>query len=238
MCRIACAVFAVCLVHCALSQVARSEDPAQQSLEGWGEFVDPSGDCRVTKQDHRVTMTIPGTHHNLNPTPKFDNTDGPRILQSVSGDFTAEVTVLPFPIPEKGTSNNRGGHSYVAAGLLVWQDDKSFARWFRAANGERSDVFASDELFDEGKFKSSYYHPNVKNRDRHIHNKALHLKVTRRGDELTYFRSLDGTTWEAFAIVPDCPLDAELKVGVGAVNSATREFSPQFSNFKLDDHDD
>ena len=208
-----------------------------KAIRGWGTFVDPAGDCRVTEKNGRITFTVPGTHHNLNPLPKFNNTDGPRLLQRVEGDFTIEVTVLPFPIPKRGTSNNRGGHSYCAAGLLVWQDGKNLVRWFRAANGDRGDVFRHPESYKNGRFRGAYYARGLKNRDRRISNKELaYMRLVRRGNRFTFYRSNDGKTWEAFVYSPYLKLNNTLHVGVGAVNSAKAEFSPRLDGFKLTVH--
>lgn len=224
------------LLQIALPICGRAVEKTTSVIEGWGTFVDPAGDCKVVKRNGRVTITIPETHHNLNPTVKFGkNTDAPRILQTVEGDFDIQVKVGPFPIPEKGMSNNGGGHSYCAAGLLVWQDNRNFVRWFRAANGDRGDVFVHGECWSDANPGPIYYAPELSNRDRTMQNVTAHLRLTRRGDRMTFYRSQNGKSWEAFLVVPDCSLDDTLQVGIAAVNSAKKEFSPSFENFKLTD---
>jgi regulation of enolase protein 1 (concanavalin A-like superfamily) len=225
----------IALWHSLPAGIGKADDEKPTVVKGWGKFVDPAKDCKVSQDKGRVTITVPKTHHNLNPTKKFDkNTDAPRILQSVEGDFTVEVSVLPFPIPEKGTANNRGGHSYCAAGLVVWQDKTNFVRWFRAANGERGDVFAHGEWYHNGELGRLYYPRGLRNRDRRMEpEQTAHLRLVRRGNQMTFYRSSDRKSWEAFLVLPNLPLGKKLEVGVAAVNSANKQFAPQFENFKL-----
>lgn len=224
------------LLNVVLSNCGKGDEKDASAVKGWGTFVDPARDCQVTVHDGSVTITVPKTHHDLNPTAKFDkNTDAPRILQTVEGDFDVQVSVEPFPIPEKGTSNNRGGHSYCGAGLVVWHNDKSFIRWFRAANGERGDVFYHCEWWDDAQSGRLSYAPGLTNRERRIPNVTAHLRLKREGHRITFYRSGDGKTWEAFVVLPDCPFGDKLQVGIAANNSANKEFSPTFENFKLTD---
>jgi WD40 repeat protein len=56
--------------------------PAPRTLPGWGEVVDPDGDCTFAGEDGKLTITLPGTIHDLNPDIFKDGRGGnaPRVL--------------------------------------------------------------------------------------------------------------------------------------------------------------
>jgi hypothetical protein len=212
--------------------VGAAQERRTQQLPGWGEFVDPAKDCKVDEAKGRVTITVPGSHHNLNPDPEYNNVLGPRLLQVVEGDFQAQVKVLVFPKPAADTSATKQKLSYVAAGLFVWQDDKTFVRCFRAAVGERGDVFVHVEGFRDAKRLTGRVFIK-KMEERNITDDALYIRVTRKGAELTVDRSMDGKDWTKFARIPLSGFAAKLHVGVAAVNATTKEFAPQFEDLKV-----
>lgn len=195
-------------------------------LSGWGDFVDPAGDCTASLVKGKLRIKVPGTHHNLNPGPQY-NLLAPRVWQEVDGDFQAQVTVAAFPRPEKNTSNNSTKVSYIAAGLVAWHEGKSFFRWFRAANAERGELFVHYEGFSpKGRGKTLQ-----KKRD--IPDEATFLRVERKGNDFKFAWSADGQTWTNYAEATVEGWPAKLKVGVAAVNGTTKKFAPQFEGLKI-----
>lgn len=157
---------------------------------------------------------------------------GPRLLQPVEGDFDVEVQVLPFPRPKPNTGTGKDKHSYVAAGLLVWVDDKTFVRCLRAALGEREDVFGHVEAFLEGKRFLGQYFVNMQTRQ--IPDKTAYLKIERRRlKELAAYQSVDGKKWKLHARFNFPKLPGTVQVGVGVVNSTSLEFAPEMSGLKI-----
>jgi regulation of enolase protein 1 (concanavalin A-like superfamily) len=202
----------------------------ERSIEGWGGFADPAGDCKVRAKKGKVIITVPGKEHNLNPTPQYDNVLGPRLLQPVAGDFQIQVKVLPFPRPQAGTATGKDKNSYVGAGLLVWQDEKTFLRCLRAALGERGDVYVHVEAFQKGKRLIGRYFVTIKTRV--IPDQAVYLRVQRQGKQLTAWHSLDGKQWTLNARF-DFTLPEKLQAGVAAVNAINKEFAPEYEELKL-----
>lgn len=218
-------------------QASHGEDKKPQKIKGAGTFVDPAGDCKVAEKDGKVTITVPGTHHDLNPTPRFDNVTAPRVLQQVEGDFTVQVKVDAFTRPQAKTASSKAGISFVAAGLLIWQDEKNFIRLLRAANGDQGNLFVHLEIYRNGKFAGDA-HGFITN------DRATYLKVTRKGNGYSFAASLDGKRWiemksrAANVLNLDRPKKVveqpkKLKVGIAAINATTKKFAPAFEGLSL-----
>lgn len=213
-----------------LAIASLGEDKPVQSIKGWGTVVDPAGDCKVVEKEGKVTITVPGTHHDLNPTPRFNNVLAPRVLQEVEGDFTVQVVVDAFPRPAASTASSKAGISFVAGGLLVWQDDKNFVRLLRAANGDRGSLFGHLEIYRDGKFIGDGY-------ARITGDKATYLKLTRTGKAFSFAVSADGKSWSDIrgrtTDLSTIDLPKKLQVGIAATNATTKEFAPQFEGFSV-----
>ena len=74
----------------------------------------------------------------LNPSPGF-TLDAPRASQPIEDDFTAQVTVLPFPRPGPRSSYTNGAGSYHGAGLFVWGDERNLLRFEVAGLAQTGD---------------------------------------------------------------------------------------------------
>lgn len=215
-------VFVSSLTACCLLGAVVAQDTKSQRIKEWGEVIDPASDCKFVEEMGKLTITIPGVYHDLNPTPRFNNLSAPRVLQEVEGDFLIQVKTHRFPRPKANTSTKV--HSYVGAGLLVWHDGDNFVRLLRAANGESGALFVSGELYKDGKYAGG--------RLTKIEDKDTHLRLERHKGKFTLSFSADGQKWSDLE-TPDIELPKKLKVGVAAVNSTTKAFAPQFEEFKI-----
>ncbi len=202
--------------------------PQPVVLAGWGEVINPRGDCRLAVHDDRLTITVPGgtESHDLNPLPGY-NLDAPRVLHEVTGDFRVEVMLQPFAPPLPGSSPHPGGAAFVSAGLVVWGDERTLLRWQRAAMGRErlGKAYVNAEWFKDGQSLG------VGSGDE-LHGVLTHYQVERRGDLLHLRVSGDGKTWIDFKTIPDLPLPPRVKVGVFAVNSTLREHTVHFERLQ------
>ena len=211
---------------CSLAPAGAQEKKAR-TIQGWGEVVDPAGDCKIAADNGRLTITVPGTQHNLNPLPGWNNMLAPRVLQPVEGDFTAVVKARVFKRPEANTSTNKEKpHSFVAGGLVIWQDAKNYLRCMRAANGERGDVFISIEGFADGQMITSGGAP--------LDDQDTYLRVQRKNGRLTYATSSDGQKWQDRRPPGKAlTLAAKVQVGVAVVNATNREITHEFEGLQV-----
>ena len=203
-----------------------AQEKKAQKIEGWGDFVDPAGDCKANVKDDKLTITVPGTQHNLNPLPGY-NLLAPRVVQDVDGDFRIQMKVLPCEMPKPDTSSNKEKPaSYVASGIVLWQDANHFSRVLRAANGERNEFFIHIENFSGGKIVSG---GNLK-----INDRAIYLRVDRDKGKITFYRSVDGKNYLVMRPNgPDLVLADKVKVGVAVINSTTKEIRHEFEELKV-----
>jgi regulation of enolase protein 1 (concanavalin A-like superfamily) len=193
-----------------------------QTIEGWGTVVDPDGDCRVKQEKGKVTITVPETYHDLTYQGDRHKLNAPRILQDVGDDFRLQVKVGAFTLPERATSSS-GGNVFLSCGLLAWADERNFVRLERASWSADSPVVFV-ELFRDGKSVWHRGHP--------IADRATYLRLSRRGNALTFEASEDGKDWTELH-AQDFALPRKLQVGVLAINTTTRAFSAHLEGLKV-----
>ena len=210
----------------ALSRPARPTLPKKsQQIEGWGEVIDPDGDCKVLPENGEVLITIPKTHHDLSHANQQIKLNAPRILQAVDGDFNLRVKVRPYPLPGDAFSSG-GGQSFVSAGLLLWQDEKNFIRLERAAMGAFNLPFVWFEKFKDGKMAADKFQVLADN--------DTGLQIVRKGNRFTFLYDANGDdkTWTEF-YTEDVEAPALLHAGVLAINTTVREFPARLSALQM-----
>ena len=188
----------------------------------YGTVVDPDGDCQfVVNNGTALTINVPKVAHDLMPMPDRLMLNAPRVLKNVAGDFVASTTVNPISKPvAKASSTGRPG--ILAAGLLIWQDDKNFIRWERVA------IDAKEE-----RLRLQHYEAGSNKLDKEFESEgdAIPLQVERNGNQFL-FRG--GSTAGGFAKVlhvATLELPARLKIGVHATNTTGADFTPEFQSF-------
>jgi regulation of enolase protein 1 (concanavalin A-like superfamily) len=210
---------------CVLGIAAAQDKP--RKIEGWGEVIDPVGDCKIVQRAGQVSITVPGAYRDLYPLPGWNNLDAPRVLQEVEGDFTVQVLARKFERPKAGTTSNKEKPaSFVAGGLLIWQDGKNFLRFMRAANGERGDVFTAAVYCADGDVIAGnrFAFPD----------EDTHLRVERKKGKFTLSHSQDGKKWTTVRPMgKDLTLPAKVNVGVAVVNATTKEIVHEFEELRV-----
>lgn len=212
------------LVAFSLVIAAPVKEKKAQTIKGWGTVIDPDRDCKVTDDEGRVTISVPITYHDLTYTDDGAKLNAPRILQDVKGDFSVQVKVRMFPLPQANTSSS-GKHSFVSSGLLLWIDDKNFLRLDRAAVGGAAAPFVWAERFQDGRSAAQKLTPLSEDRD-------TWLRIAYKEGKLTLSFSDDGKQWSD-VLTEETKLSEKVKVGVLAINTTTVTFAPTLEEFKV-----
>jgi serine/threonine protein kinase/formylglycine-generating enzyme required for sulfatase activity len=197
----------------------------------WGRFVNPTDLASLERAYDYTLLEVPGSElFNLLPLPGY-NLNAPRLVQDVTGDFEISVAIPPFDRPAPGTDQRPGGKvSYRSAGLLLWQDDKTFFRFERSGLGEHEDgapylhaewYGAAANLGDERQDLPAS--PDG----------ATHLKIQRWGRQLQLFWSLDGLTWTHWKTITNLPLSQQLQIGLCLRNSTKSTFQAKFERLRV-----
>jgi regulation of enolase protein 1 (concanavalin A-like superfamily) len=195
-------------------------------FKGWGNAVDPDGDCKFTVQKGRLSIGIPGVDHALG----FERgqMNAPRVLRAVEGDFIAEVKVSG-PFPAGAASLVTARRPFHGAGLLIWQDEKNYIRLERAEMvfEGRNLSYASFEARSNGEFVRKGDGSELP-----LSEGATNLRVERRGGNVYASISTDGIQWSSLQ-----PIAVELPntvfIGVAAGHNTSSPFEPVFEDFKV-----
>ncbi|MBV9467956.1 MAG: DUF1349 domain-containing protein [Abitibacteriaceae bacterium] len=197
-------------------------------IPGWGRFLDPDQDCSYDLDNGQLTVHVPGTAHDLSA--EQNQMNAPRVLQIVSGDFTAQVKVSGVFQPR--TAVVPGRLPYQGAGLVLGQDIKNYVRLERATfvqpNTGRSFHYANFEVRVNGqllRMGQAHDYPLVEDQD-------TYLRLERRGNQIFGAVSQDGQNWHDLG-TKTFPTGPKLFAGIDAVNACNTPFNPQFSELKV-----
>jgi Protein of unknown function (DUF1349) len=204
----------------------------KDALPLWGKPVDPAKDCKFAVKDGKLTITVPGGKepHDLSAELNAPM-DAPRVLREIEGDFSMEVSVAAFAVPEGTAGGTERNVAFWGAGFLVWGDSKNYVRLERAMfrRDEQAPCYISFELRRNGEFVK-YGTPDDGNLDP---KKGAMLRLKRQGKVFTASVSEDaGKTWNVLKTL-EVELDKKLHAGVVAVNTSKADFTPEFEKYSI-----
>ena len=238
-------VVAFCSAHVA-TVVGQDQQPAQKQkvseIKDWGMATDQDGDCTFLQSEGKLTIKVPGTIHDMypgqrDPAKRFN---APRVLQSVAGDFVAEVKVTSDwkPGPRNPEATTR---PYFGAGLIVWDSAGELVRLERNIWNEDRNLrgLPNNGLLVETSYSSPLYYKDARaaNRPKSATNgffkgQSAWLRVRRIGESIETAISSDGKEWVANETL-STTFGKTVQVGIHAVNSSTSEFVVAFEDFKI-----
>jgi regulation of enolase protein 1 (concanavalin A-like superfamily) len=222
-------IAATALVLCTFVGLAIAQQTGGRTLEGWGKVVDPDGDCKVESAKGSLSISLSGTHHNLNPA---ISQNAPRVLREVEGDFTAQVRVSgDFEPGQRSTLN--GGVPFNGAGLVIWQDARNFLRLernaWRVAGVEGAVCYPPlFELYRDGTYQQTDPEPKLAT----FFEKSTYFRMKRRGDIIMSAYSHDGKDWLPLSDLK-VSFPPKVQVGVAAVSTSANAFTAKFDEFKV-----
>ncbi len=200
----------------------------------WGTFSNPQGDSDVQVAGERIVIRVPPGRRDLavETAPML----APRLLRPVAGDFDADVGVdaLAEPGPPLGQRSFRG------AGILLWQDERTYVRLESATYRVRPSVtpFAALQLSGEvryallearkdGKVAGRYSPADVR-----LGEGPVELRLQRRGRTLLGLVRQGGGEWRQVGKL-DIDLAPSLEIGLAAANIAQSELRIGFEGFRV-----
>jgi regulation of enolase protein 1 (concanavalin A-like superfamily) len=210
--------------------LAADKDTKPRKIEGWGEVVDPDGDCKFTVEATKgiLVVNVPGTLHDL--AAETGDMTAPRILSDIEGDFVATVKI-GGKVSHKGGLASKRFAPYHGAGLLVWVDEANYIRLERA--------YLPEPPGRQGP-GTHYYNFEIRERGTRTQGAGLrgpdrptYLRLERRGGRFLGSVSPNGKDWEEFQPQIRADLPARVRVGVVAVNSSTERFAATFEGLKV-----
>ena len=195
-------------------------------IKGWGRVIDPDGDCRFSIEKGRVAIAIPGTVHALSA--ERGQTNAPRVLREVEGDFIAQVKVSGV-CPPRSSSLVPARRPFRAAGLLIWLDVRNYVRLERAGMVfDGKDLsYANFELRKDSRFErvgDASEHP--------LDGEETYLRLERRGGTVIASVSADGTRWTSLEPLP-VEMPSRVQIGIASTHNTSSPFEPRFEGFKL-----
>lgn len=197
---------------------------AQQRFAGWGQLVDPDGDCAAKVENGRLMFTIIGRHDVSDGVQGIMN--APRVLQEIEGDFVALVKVGGEFKPA-GPSTFDIHLPYNGGGLFIWQDEKNYVRLERAAvevNGQIVE-YLNFQQQKGGRIETNRFELRLK-RER------AQLRLERRNGRLYASATYDHQVWQGYPPF-EAELPGKLQIGVAAISTSAAPFTPEFSEFEL-----
>ena len=202
------------------------------TFEGWGKMTDPLEDTEVKVEEGKLTMTVPGGLHDINPT--LGGMKAPRILREVTGNFTLEVTVTGDFTPGQKSAKD-GVVAFNGAGISLWVNDKTYVRlernaWWDARSGGYVCYTPLYEIFNGGRQMPT--NPGTGTPD-FFAGQSTRFRLERKGTALISSYSQDGgKTWEARPRIAST-FPAKLQIGIGAVSTSKEPFTVTFEDYKL-----
>ena len=204
----------------------KTKPKTEPMLKGWGQAVDPDGDCKFTLDQGKLTIKLPGTDHALAFERKQMN--APRVLRDVEGDFIVQVKVSG-EYPAGATSVVDGRVPFHGAGLLIYHDYQNYIRLERAElfSANMNVNYASWELRQDGKFERT-----GNTGDLPLTEKEYYLRVERRDGKFYAGVSSDGVRWHGLEPIT-INLPSRLRVGVAAGHNTSSGYEVHFTEFRL-----
>jgi hypothetical protein len=209
-------------------------------LKGWGQPIDPDGDCSINLKDGRLTIKVPSNRRGHGLEAELNTLNAPRVLRDIDGDFIADLE-MEGAFKPVGPSANPDGFPFVGAGLLLWSDDGNYIRLERAAivrdehllnpaggAGGQDEQLVPYILFQERRDRRVVPpDPGVP-----VPDGPIFLRLERKKDQIMAAVSVDGHGWRAFP-PRTVRLPAKLKLGVAAISSSSEPFTVTLTNFRV-----
>jgi regulation of enolase protein 1 (concanavalin A-like superfamily) len=222
--------FRIATVFCAglivtASLPAHSQN--QPEIKGWGRWNDPDGDCSYKVEKEKLTISVPGTAHDLSS--EYVRMNAPTVLREMIGDFSLLVKVSGKFAPEGQIVNNHP--AYQAAGLVVMLDNRNYVRLERAAILRNNTREPQQILTFDVRINGTAQRAGQAT-DTRLQDAPLYLLLQRQGDKIMGGISTDGQEWQNLG-EKTLTKQEKLRVGITAINLSAVPLDAIFDEFQL-----
>lgn len=214
---------AICSSDSTLCQIATAEE---QEFPGWGQAMDPDGDCTFHGEDGQLTIVAPGPRHGLSI--ELNRMNAPRVMRTVEGDFSVELRIDTKFTPGDQTIAQRT--AYQGSGLLLFQDDENYARIEAAVlvrNGNPR-YYVNFELRVDGQLQR-FGIPDDYSWDS---TRPIWLRLDRRDNQLLGAATQEVGSW-TYLNPKNIGLSEVVQIGVAAINASSLPLQAEFADMRL-----
>ena len=209
------------------TSLTADDNNAGNPLIGWDQILDPDEDCEIKSI---ITIKVPKSYKDLNSSRRGRGINAPRLLKQVSGDFTAQVKITHDFDPTVGNG------AFIAAGLVIWEDETHFLRLERSAFMRNGELHCEYPPVEHWRSKSHIGFPPRYVPAAEIYSgPSTWLKIQRKDEKLTAWISNDGKEWKVAKEKKDLFPD-DVSVGLHVVNASGSELTFQFEEFDVQLH--
>jgi len=206
--------------------IAPAADSIYGSIDGWGQLIDPDGDCRFDVGKDSVVVTFGPGPHELDA--EIGRMNSPRIVRSLSGDFSVSTVVAgDLPLPELP-------RAYISGGLVLMQDQHNYIRLERASfirNGTKSYYTNFEQRIDSKRTRMGLFADFALQADQ-----AVELRLEVRDGTVRGLVRHGGDAWHEMGTAKINP-GATLLAGVSGVKTIPDEVKVTFSRFHVRQED-
>lgn len=212
------------------SLVACAGTTSTRAIPGWGHVVDPDHDCTITARGGKLTITVPGTTHDLSSYHSiYKKRNAPRVVRKITGNFTVEVKVTgAFKPGRAGTLPE--ADPFNGAGLLLWANTENYLRFERNIWTTSHGHSSYEPLLQYWKDDTDLT-PGTPSTKPYFRGHSTYLRLTRQGDQIRAAVSNNGVRWMKTRPVT-VQFPQTIKVGVDAINTSRKPFTVEFADLK------
>jgi regulation of enolase protein 1 (concanavalin A-like superfamily) len=172
-------------------------------------WIDPLGDSSysLTANSGYLRIQTPDGNHDM----AGFNTNAPRIVRPISGDFQIQTKVTINPV-----------QTYQAAGLLIWFDNSNLL-WIGRSTGNK----LGHHFLRAGNY---YDPPEVTG----ITNNTVYLRVVRNANTFSTYYSLNGISWTMTGSIEYPAASSTAQAGLFLINNwQDNPISADFDYFQI-----
>jgi RNA polymerase sigma factor (sigma-70 family) len=199
-----------------------------ESIPGWGDVINPDGDCTLVLADGKLTVDLPGTDHALMPERHREN--APRVMQEITSPFDVQVKVTQH-FKTNAKTIVAGRSPYQDAGLLLWMGEKDNLKLAPAQVGRdgRSFRYFHLEFRHDGQYGELQL---PRESTRLLRAPTYYLRLQIHNDKTTASVSGDGVQWFSTSL-PGSGAPQKMQVGLIAENNTTSPLTVNFEEFSV-----